>query len=70
MESPMWTTIQNMKVFLRSEEQSRIIANMFEDLAKRGRFDEEGGELSDEDWNDVRHRPLPGFRLGDQLYPS
>ena len=28
-------------------------ANLFDDLAEHGRFDEDGGELSDQDWADV-----------------
>ena len=35
-----------------SEETSRTQADTFEKLAERGRFDEEGGELSGEDWAD------------------
>ena len=30
----------------------KITADIFDELAERGRFDEDGGELSDEDWAD------------------
>jgi len=34
------------------DEWSRIYAEIFDELAARGRFDEDGGELSDDDWAD------------------
>ena len=30
----------------------KTTADLFQELAERGRFDEDGGELSDEDWAD------------------
>ena len=42
----------DLEAFFRTEEQSRIQANIFDELAERGRFDEHGGYLSDEDWAD------------------
>ena len=34
------------------DEWSRAYANLLNELAEHGRFDEVGGELSDEDWAD------------------
>ena len=31
-------------------------AELFDELAERGRFDEHGGELSDDDWDNARSR--------------
>ncbi len=42
----------DLEAFFRTEEQSHIQADIFQELAERGRFDEEGGYLSDEDWAD------------------
>lgn len=33
-------------------DHEKATADIFDGLAERGRFDEEGGELSDEDWAD------------------
>ena len=42
----------DLEAFFRSEETSRALADIFDELAERGRFDEDGGYLSDEDWAD------------------
>ena len=34
------------------DEWSRAVAEIYDELAERGRFDEDGGYLSDEDWAD------------------
>ena len=40
----------DLERFFRAEETSLAQADAFDDLANHGRFDEDGGELSDEDW--------------------
>ena len=45
-----------VKTIAHLEKTSRPTANLNQDLAERGRFDEEGGELSDEDWDNARAR--------------
>ena len=39
-----------------TETESPAIADMFDDLANHGRFDDEGGYLSQDDWDDARSR--------------
>ena len=36
----------------RISDSHEAIADIFDDLANHGKFDEEGGELSDQDWAD------------------
>ena len=42
----------DLEAFFRAEETSRAMADLYEELAEHGIFDERGGELSDEDWAD------------------
>ena len=46
----------DLERFFRAEETSRAIADIFDELANHGRFDNEGGELSQDDWDDARAR--------------
>ena len=50
--SSKMTFTPDLEAFFRTEETSRAQADIFDELAERGKSDETGSELSDEDWAD------------------